>query len=486
MMKIEKKYQYLLIGLLGVIIIISIINVNHKIKIKKFQNDYYNVRYDSTWKLKDSKDEVLLTGKESMISIQSLPLEEEYRYLSIDELNVMVEKSLARDNPNYQLIAREKDKITKYQYDGVKLLYEDKKGKKQSLVESFKMNNHLIIIHYSATTDYFDIKLDSVKEIVYQLRILDNNKPNTTKVKLKEKDISWKGNLELTNNLKTREDEIFSNHYQVIYEIPEILKSNSYHSESGIYTSDLKKGTLRVSTNVVSGNIYEVLEKYNEDSEDYRFKIVKKEKNYKSFLSTYQEGYLFKYQYTSQFKSKIEYYVIFYPINNSHTFTVTIDTKDVNMPKEFMNHIKIKKVHNYANHLTSVEKDGYLVGTLKSGSKREENSIELSLPLTYQEVDKSGISTVNSYETKYYTNGRNDVIYSFLKGTIENRVKIQNATFIENKKLNEQECSVYKDDKDRLLLYFSVTDDYYLEVIISSEREITNQDMEVLTNFHKE
>ena len=228
MMKIKNKYQYLLIVLLGVIIFLCIIKVSHKIRIKRYQSDYYSIRYDSTWKLKDNKDEVLLTGKESMISIQSLPLEEEYRYLSIDELNVMVEKSLARDNPNYQLIAKEKDKITKYQYDGVKLLYEDKKGKKQSLVESFKMNNHLVIIHYSATTDYFDIKLDSVKEIVYQLRILDNNKPNTTKVKLKEKDISWKGNLELTSNLKTREDEIFSNHYQVIYEIPEILKSNSY------------------------------------------------------------------------------------------------------------------------------------------------------------------------------------------------------------------------------------------------------------------
>lgn len=486
-MKQILKYKYILIGLFIIILIACLLKIiNNKITIKEYKNDYYYLKYDSTWKLKRNNKKLILTGKESKIIIDKIALEEKYRYLNIEELSIIAEKYFSKENTSYKQIAKEQNKITKYQYDGIKLLYEDKKAEKQSLIELFKKNNDLIIIHYSSTDDYFDIKLDSVKEIIYQLKILDIIKSNTHKPKLKETDISWKKNYELTEDLTTKEEEIFANHYQVVYDIPKKLISNSYYSNKGIYTANLKHGSIEITTNVVSSNVYEILEKYNQDSKKYNYKSLKKENNYKSYLTTYNNGYLYKHTYTSKLKKQTETYVILYPINKSHTFIITVDTRDLKMPKEFLDSIKIKKVHNYANHLTAKVEDGYLTGTLKIVNNNELNTIKIKLPQNYQELDKSNTLTINSYETKYFKKDNISVEYNLLKGKVNDRVKIKKIDYKETTNINGKKWLIYENkDNKQTIVYSIIGENIYLEIIINSNRVITKQLLKDLTNYSK-
>ena len=81
----------------------------------------------------------------------------------IDELIYNIQKK----NNDYKLISKKEDKLTKDEFNGYKLLYENEK--EQVMVNLYKKSDKLVSIRYEANNDYFDILLDSVHNIVCEV-----------------------------------------------------------------------------------------------------------------------------------------------------------------------------------------------------------------------------------------------------------------------------------------------------------------------------
>ena len=61
-------------------------------------------------------------------------------------------------------------------YEGYSYLYE--KGEEQVLVNIYKKDNKLVIAYYSASSEYYDIVLDSVDAMLDSLKIKSGVKDN--------------------------------------------------------------------------------------------------------------------------------------------------------------------------------------------------------------------------------------------------------------------------------------------------------------------
>ena len=175
---IFKKYKITIITALVVLLIgiCSLILFNSFTKnssIKKVSEDTYAFEYDTTWKLKEKKKDsiVLKHSSGSKITIQITELADEYRYATIDELIDELIYNIQKQNNDYKLISKKEDKLTKDEFNGYKLLYENEK--EQVMVNLYKKSDKLVSIRYEANNDYFDILLDSVHNIVYNLDVKD-------------------------------------------------------------------------------------------------------------------------------------------------------------------------------------------------------------------------------------------------------------------------------------------------------------------------
>lgn len=164
--KLDKKKKYL--RNLSFIFIISIIVVTAWIFLfklnsytKKYENNYLSFEYDSTWKvIKDDKTTVSLThNTKSFVDIKITNLTSNNINKSIDNIVDEVKYDIEKQNSRFKLINEEPCFLTNYMYEGYKMLYETKES--QSLVVSFKTDNNLIVVNYTAYNDYFDILLDS-------------------------------------------------------------------------------------------------------------------------------------------------------------------------------------------------------------------------------------------------------------------------------------------------------------------------------------
>ena len=161
---IFKKYKITIITALVVLLIgiCSLILFNSFTKnssIKKVSEDTYAFEYDTTWKLKEKKKDsiVLKHSSGSKITIQITELADEYRYATIDELIDELIYNIQKQNNDYKLISKKEDKLTKDEFNGYKLLYENEK--EQVMVNLYKKSDKLVSIRYEANNDYFDILL---------------------------------------------------------------------------------------------------------------------------------------------------------------------------------------------------------------------------------------------------------------------------------------------------------------------------------------
>ena len=467
-----KKYKFAIVILILGSFLIFLISNNKKITLKELDESNYYLSYDSTWKI-DKKDKDIIILKHfsgSKITIQLSSLTDEYSYLTINELIDELVYSIQQQNPNYKLLSKKQDKITKDKFDGYKLLYEN--NKEQVMVNVYKKSDQLVIIKYEAENDYFDILLDSVQSIIYKLNIKDENFDLKNNLKLDTTAIKYSQNEELDNLLSENKTyEIAKNNYYVEYSIPASFNLKSLSSSSGDFDLILDSGRINMTVNIHNKNIYEYLDeeetnglyanykhyKENEDYSNFEETLTKLESNYDSYIykNSYFYNKAFDYNKNSnkiESKRKDENIELIYALNNCHILIISIKTTGVPITEKLINQIKVNSSKNYASYV-NVEKDnGFLIGILQRFRDYDHKKIDyitLKVPDKYEEIDKN----TNIYlERNYAFNYDEDMLiydyevhYELTTLSDESIIKSINSTFIISTYGESHELTYLKD-----------------------------------------
>lgn len=425
--KVLKKYRVtalsaiiiLLIGILS-LTIISLFFKNSPIK--KVNDQYYAFVYDNTWKLKEKHKNMILLkhSSGSKIIIQITELSDEYRYSTIDELIDEIIYNIEEQNKGYNLISKQENIITKFKFEGYKLLYEN--NKEQVMMNLYKKSDKLISIRYEASNDYFDILLDSVHNIVNNLDIKDENFDLKDSLKLEISDINFSSNEELDKTFVDSEDhEIASNNYYVKYTLPSNFVQSEFNSNFGSHHLKMDSGNIDITVNIYKKNIYEYLDKeeiinvyknydyyHKKDTKDYTdFKesLAKLESDYDSYVyknSYYKNAIKYDKDFNSKkYKRPDENVELIYALNNSHTLIIQIKATGLPITEKLIDMIKIKTSKNYASYIEKEKDNNYLIGTFKRFSDYNKDKIDLitlKIPDKYEGIDKN----VNLYLEKNY------------------------------------------------------------------------------------
>ncbi len=174
--KLEKKRKMLkrisitfMIAFL--VVLIWIIFFKNRSYNHTFENDSLSFDYDSTWKVsKNETNSISLTHKtDSIIDINISTLNSNYTNSSIEQVVDEVKYDIKNQKSDYKLLKEEKQNITQNNYEGYKMLYENKDN--QSLIIALKKGTTLIVINYISKDKYFDIVLDSYQGILSSLTI---------------------------------------------------------------------------------------------------------------------------------------------------------------------------------------------------------------------------------------------------------------------------------------------------------------------------
>lgn len=395
--------------LIGIILIIFIFNRN--IKVKEYNNKYYSFNYDSTWKIsKKSNSKIKLkNSSKATLNIDIISIEDEYKYSDITDIIDEITYDINKQNKGYKLISKKQDKVTKNEFNGYKLLYESDSS--QAMIIVTKTGENILIFNYESSNKYFDIILDSAQNIIYNFSIKPKKIELTHKISLDTEKITFSKNDKLVKKLnKSKTYEIASNNYLVNYSIPSIFKPYDFDSVYGSYIYDDEKNTMTFATQILPTNIYdEVLDDKKGVKSTYNY-IKKDKKNYKNIkekLSKFNigkyKGYIYKITYTYEFLSKenVEAYIIVLPLNKNHIFTIRIEGKNIKVPEELINKIKINNIKNYSSYIHRKVDKGNISAELKRFSKDDKSefdSIKLSVPDKYRELDNSN----NMYKKRFY------------------------------------------------------------------------------------
>ena len=173
-MKINIR-NLIIIFVLGLIVTLGI-SFSLNVSTKSFENDDFSVNYDSTWKVKKNKNELLLehNKSKSLLSIQSKNLEENYIDTKLDVIIMDILYDIESQNEGYNLISVMDNSSNNYEC--FSYLYE--KDNEQVMVRVYKHNEKIIVIYYEAESKYFDIVLDSVDSILDSLEIYTGEEVN--------------------------------------------------------------------------------------------------------------------------------------------------------------------------------------------------------------------------------------------------------------------------------------------------------------------
>ena len=148
-------------------------------------------------------------------------------------------------------------------FNGYKLLYENEK--EQVMVNLYKKSDKLVSIRYEANNDYFDILLDSVHNIVYNLDVKDKKFDLKNSIKLDTSEIEYSSSDKVDNLLKDKQTfEISKNHFLVEYSLPTNFTRINF--DSTLSQFDFKvddDGNMDLVVDIYNRNIYEYFYKIN-------------------------------------------------------------------------------------------------------------------------------------------------------------------------------------------------------------------------------
>lgn len=424
-----KKYKMaiitaLVVLLIGICILILFYSFTENSSIKKINDEAYSFQYDDTWKLKEKKNDsiILKHNSGSKITIQITELSDEYKYSSIDDLIDELIYDIQKQNSNYKLISKKEDKLTKYEFDGYKLLYEN--DNEQVMVILYKNSDKLVSIVYEADNEYFDILLDSVHNIVYNLDIKDKKFDLKNNIKLDTSEIEYSSSDKVDSLLiDSKSFEIARNNYLVVYSLP--TNFNSLNFDSTLSQFEFKvdnEGIMRLVVDIINLNIYEYLDKdksisvYNNysnfhkdgenDYSDFKETLTQLDGKYLSYIykNSYSYNKAFKFDENlkmKEYKRQDENVELIYALDNNHILVMKLASTGVPITQKLINMLKITNSTNYASYV-KIEKDGeFLIGRLQRFTDYNYDKIDLitlKVPDKYEEIDEN----VNIYLKRNY------------------------------------------------------------------------------------
>lgn len=166
-----KKIKIIIVVVLLIAIGLSIFFVlKDKVGTKNYQNSNFKVSYDTTWEVKNDKDELYLIHKKtkSELKIQCKLLDSNFIDTNLRDIIDDIIYSIENQNDGYVLINRSDNVSDKY--ESYSYLYEN--NEKQVLVNLYKKDAKLIVVYYEAESKYYDIVLDSVNIILDSLEVV--------------------------------------------------------------------------------------------------------------------------------------------------------------------------------------------------------------------------------------------------------------------------------------------------------------------------
>ncbi len=166
MKKIKEKWKIILFIIVLILsLLIEILYFNSKkVELKNYQNDYYKIKYDTTWNLKNNKLEH--KKSKSRIKVNYKVLDQSYIDIELKDIINDLLYSIEKQNKDYEKIMQKK---IDNPYEGYQVLYED--NDVQSLVTIYKKDNVLLFITFNADSEYFDILIDNVETILNSVEI---------------------------------------------------------------------------------------------------------------------------------------------------------------------------------------------------------------------------------------------------------------------------------------------------------------------------
>lgn len=425
--EVLKKYKLSVYIALSIIIVgiigIVLFNVfSNRDVLKDFENDNYILKYDKSWSIKEKDDYSILLrqGSKAKIKIEIIQLTDESKYSSIEDLIDEITYNIEKQNDNYKLLSKKETKVLKYEYNGFKLLYENKNS--QVMTTVYKKSDKLIMINYESNNDYFDILLDSVQNIIYNFDTKEKKYDLSNKIKVDITDISYSTDEDLDSKLsESKTYEIANNNYYVKYSIPGNFVLNEFNSQTNYFNlKGIDNKDIVISAYIYKKNIFELLDKENISGVYNNYKTYKTDEDYSDFKETLTkldsklEGYLYQNSYNydkavtydknfnnQEYKRKDENVNLIYALNKNHTLIIEINAKGTSITKKLIDSIKIEKVKNYSSYTTSTKKDNLLIGELKRYVNYDKNKIDdviLKLPDKYKEIQKYN----NIYSERIY------------------------------------------------------------------------------------
>lgn len=425
---IYKKYKIAIIIALSIVllgtlclIIFNILKSNSKLITLNEKN--YNLKYDNSWKVKEKKDNYISLNhksSKSLLKIEVIDLDKEYKYTDIDDLIDEIVYNVGEQNKTYKLISKQKDIFTKYEFNGYKLLYETET--EQVMIISFKKSDKLIVASYEAKSKYFDMLLDSVQNIVYNFNTADETFELKNSIKTETSKISYYESKDLDKILTdNKEYEIGSNNYKVVYEMPSAFELSSFNTTSNYFNlRNYDKAQMAISVYIYNTNVYEYLDKDNLINVYRNYKLYREDKNISGFEeqtskldSKYSDSYIYKNSYKTDaikynnkfeaesYKQINENAELIYSLNRNHILIITIKSTGSPITKKLMDSIKIKSVTNYSSYTKNKIDNGYRIVELQKYIGYENtkvNNIIIKLPESYKEIDKK----TNLYEERYF------------------------------------------------------------------------------------
>lgn len=502
----------------GIIIFLSV----NKSKIQNITKNNYFVQYDNSWKVvKEDEKEFELHHKKSnsILNIKINDLNEEYQYKTIDEILDNLLYNIQEQNKDYKLIYKENAKLTKNNMEGYTILFENET--KQTEISFYKQGDEIVVLTFEASFEYFDILIDSANSIIYNFNVYEQKYDVVSNINLNTTEITYTEQPEIDEELsKTNEYQIANANYLVQYSIPDYFETQDYDSQYGNYK--FKDKNIQLRTSILKCNLYEYLDEENSLNiyDSYNLNNYNKEKAELNKFSNEPLGYIYKNSYLTN-NQITENVVIIYELNNNHIFIAKISSEGVGITEKLVNMIKITKSENIASNITVEKKEEKLIGKLKrftDYTREKTEEITLKLPNNYQEFDKE----TNLFEERHYAVNYDEEkeIYEFevqyqtisfgIESELEildkainkdygeykefeqiNDITVNNKVFkaykrgyTEQSYAKDQNGNKYQYYANETVLFYKLQEDSYLVIVLKANKdEISNEQIEQLTNF---
>ena len=474
---IDKLKKYKLVIIIALIIVIIgttlIFTLNGKnMSMYAFDNNYYDFNYDKTWQVKDKSDlSVSLNNKDkASLNIELINIDDEYKYSDLTDIIDDLLYTINSQNSNYKLISKKEDRVTKLEYSGYKLLYENDES--QAMITILKNGDKVVVFNYEALNKYFDILLDSVQNIIYNFALKPEKFELTSNITVNTEEMDYASNISLANKLTdTKDYTMASQNYEVNYSIPSIFKIKDFYSNYGNFEYKDSDGKIKITTGVYKVNMYDYIDSSKTIGTIYSDCSYMKEspdtyKDLKEKISEFKigdySGYIYKISYNYHFVDdrQEEKYIIAVAINKNHMFEVKIEGEGIKIPQKLIEQIKINSVNNYSSYIVRNVENGYFnveLKRFKNYNYKDYYLINLKLPEKYRET----ASYLNVYTKRYF--GLNydydnevyqyDIDYDFSNHYVDTVIKSANSSMNSNSKygtvseMKEEEPIILNDKK---------------------------------------